>query len=119
MKIRAKLFGGFFIVVAIGIFLGALGFYSNYHLTALSEEVLDISKRSASIASILNAHYIWRHGLSETVYSEASFTGSLDPGTCALGRWLGSDESKGVDHPEIISLLHHIINPHDFIHIKA
>ena len=119
MKIRTKLFGGFFIVVTIGVFLGALGFYSNYHLTALSGEILGISKRSASVASILNAHYAWRHGLSEAVYSEAEFTGSIDPAACVLGKWLSSDESKEMTDPDIISLLRNIIEPHDFIHIHA
>ena len=119
MKIRTKLFGGFFIVVAIGIFLGILGFYSNNRLTALSDEILGISKINASIASILNAHYIWRHSLSESVYSGEPFTGSLDPGTCALGKWLESDEAEGITNPDVIYLLHHIIEPHDTIHIDA
>ena len=117
MKIRIKLFGGFLIVVIIGIFLGALGYYSNNKLTAFSGDILGISHRSASIASILNAHYTWRNGLSEAVYSDTAFSGSLDPTTCALGRWLNSDEAKEITHPEVILLLQHIMEPHDFIHI--
>ena len=119
MKIRGKLLGGFSIVVAIGIFLGVLGFYSNNKLTAFSGDILGISQRSSSIASILTAHYAWRHGLSEAVYSGTPFSGSLDPTTCALGRWLNSDEAKEITHPDVISLLQHIMEPHDFIHIKA
>ena len=40
MKIRTKLFGGFLIVAAIGIVLGAVGYYSNKKLTAISEEMM-------------------------------------------------------------------------------
>ena len=41
MKIRTKLFGVFSIVVAIGIFLGILGFYSSNKITAVSESGIE------------------------------------------------------------------------------
>jgi len=119
MKIRTKLFGGFFIVVAIGVFLGALGLYGNNELTSSSEDILDLSDTRTSISSILNSHYIWRHGLSETVYSGAAFTGSLDSTTCSLGRWLGSDEVKELTDTEVITQLNQIVDPHRVIHDKA
>ena len=119
MKIRTKLFGGFFIVVAIGIFLGVLGLYIDTRLTALSEDVLHLAETRTSISSILSSHYVWRHGLSETVYSEAAFAGSLDSTTCSLGRWMNSDEAKGMTDPDVVSLLKQIIDPHHFIHGKA
>jgi len=119
MKIRTKLFGGFFTVAAIGIFLGAIGFYSNKKLTSMAEDMLHLSETRSTIVSILNSHYAWRHGLSEAVYAGSTFTGSLDSGTCSLGRWLESDEINMVTDPEEISLLQQIIEPHDFIHARA
>ena len=119
MKIRTKLFGGFIIIALIGVFLGALGLYSEQKLTASSEVMLDLSKTSASISSILSTHYNWRHGLSETVYNGAAFTGSLDSTTCSLGKWLHSDEVQNVTDPEVISLLNQIKAPHDYIHSRA
>ena len=119
MKIRVKLFGGFFIVVAIGIFLGVTGLYSNQELVSSSEDILNLAGTRTSISSILNSHYIWRHGLSETVYSEAAFAGSLDSAACSLGVWLGSDEVRALTDPEVISMLEQIIEPHRFIHSKA
>jgi len=68
MKIRRKLLVGFSIVVAIGMFLGALGLYIDTRLTSLSEDVLDLANTRSSISSILSSHYVWRHGLSETVF---------------------------------------------------
>ena len=88
MKVRIKLFGGFIIVAAIGAFLGAVGLYSNQRLTASSENLHDLSEARSHISSILSSHYIWRHGLSETVYTGAAFAGSLDSAACSLGRWL-------------------------------
>ncbi|MDR0303006.1 MAG: methyl-accepting chemotaxis protein [Treponema sp.] len=119
MKIRAKLFGGFFITVAIGIFLGAVGLYSITQLTSASGDILEISKLRSTISSILISHYTWRHGLTETVYTGAAFTGSLDPNTCSLGKWLSSDDVKKLTDQEMVSLLNQIVEPHRFIHNRA
>jgi len=119
VRIRTKLFGGFFIVVAIGILLGAVGLYSNTQLTSSSEDILSLADTRTSISSILSSHYVWRHGLSETVYSGAAFTGSLDSTTCSLGRWVNSDEAKGMTDPQVVSMLNQIIEPHRLIHARA
>ena len=119
MKIRIKLISGFTVIALIGVFLGIIGLYSNQKITDATEVLLDLSKRSESISSILNTHYNWRHALSETVYSGAEFTGSLDPTACALGVWLKGDEVKLINDEEIITMLHNIIAPHDHIHIEA
>jgi methyl-accepting chemotaxis protein len=119
MKIRIKLFGGFFIVVGIGVFLGVMGLYSNKELTSSSEDILQLAETRTSISSILSSHYVWRHGMSETVYSGAAFTGSLDPTTCSLGKWLNSDAVKKVTDTEVVSMLSKIVEPHSFIHNKG
>jgi len=119
MKIRTKLFGGFSIVVVIGIFLSAVGFYSNKKLTSLSENNLHLEDVKSNISSILNSHYVWRYGLSEAVYAGSEFTGSLDSTACSLGKWLNSNEAKKVTDPEVVSLLDQIVEPHRFIHAKA
>jgi methyl-accepting chemotaxis protein len=119
MKVRTKLFGGFIIIAVIGVFLGAMGIYSDKKFTASSEVMLDLSESRSTVSSILSSHYNWRHGLSEAVYGEAVFTGSLDSTACSLGRWLKSDEVKAVTDPEILSLIDQIVEPHNFIHNKA
>jgi methyl-accepting chemotaxis protein len=119
MKIRVKLFGSFSIVVVIGIFLGVVGFYSNTIYTSLSKDILRLAETRTSIASILSSHYTWRHGLSETVYAGATFTGSLDSTVCSLGKWLNSSEVKKIVDTEVISLINQVIEPHHFIHTRA
>jgi methyl-accepting chemotaxis protein/CheY-like chemotaxis protein len=119
MKVRTKLFGGFFLVVAIGVLLGILGYFNNRQLTSSTEDLLDLSDTRSRMSSILNSHYIWRHGLSESVYTGAEFTGSLDSNTCSLGSWLNSDAVKNVTDPETVTLLKQIDTPHAFIHAKA
>ena len=34
------------------------------------------------------AHYKWSSGLSNALYAGKEFTGSIDPTTCVLGKWL-------------------------------
>jgi methyl-accepting chemotaxis protein len=119
MNIRAKLFLGFFIVVAIGAILGVVGLYSNGKLTSASEEVLGVSELRSTISSILMSHYTWRHGLTETVYAGEAFTGSLDSNTCSLGKWMNSPEARGMTDPEAVVTLNQIVEPHRFIHNKA
>jgi methyl-accepting chemotaxis protein len=119
MEIRTKLFGGFSIIAVIGIFLGAVGLYSDKDLTSSSEDMLHLEETKSNISSILNSHYVWRHGLSETVYTGTPFTGSLDPTTCSLGKWLNGDEVKKITDPETLTLLNQIVEPHRSIHSKA
>ena len=41
------------------------------------------------------AHYKWSANLSNALYADTEFTGSMDPTTCALGQWLyGEEELK-------------------------
>jgi methyl-accepting chemotaxis protein len=119
VKIRTKLFGGFAIVVVIGVFLGVLGFYSNTKLTSEAEDFLHLTETKTSISSILNAHYIWRHSLSHTVYTGTPFSGSLDPNACSLGLWKNSDEAQNITDAEVRSLINQIDEPHRLIHEKA
>jgi len=119
MKIRTKLVGGFAIVALIGFFLGVVGLYSNRQLTNASEDIIHITEVEASVSSILNSHFNWRQALMETVYTGIPFTGSLDPATCSLGKWLGSSEANAVTDPALKELLRHVVTPHNFIHEKA
>ena len=119
MKIRTKLIGGFVIVAIIGGILGAIGLYSNRTLTASTEALLELSKSGERVSSILSAHYNWMHALSQSVYSDAPFSASLDPNTCALGSWLNSAEVRHISDKEVLALLQKVQEPHNFIHLEA
>ena len=119
MKIRTKLFGGFLIVVGIGVLLGILGLNNDRKLVSLSQEILYLAEIRSTFSSVLSAHYVWRHGLTEAVYAGIPFTGSLDGSTCSLGQWLRSDAARNLADPEVAEMLRHINEPHDFIHATA
>ena len=119
MTIRKKLLLGFVLMAFIGMVLGAVGLASSIMLTNLLNDLHGLQKESAGVSQVLNAHYIWRHGLTEFVLAETPFSGSLDPNTCALGKWLDSDEAKGVTDPEVLASLGSLDAPHRFIHTEA
>jgi len=118
-KIRTKILTGFVAVAVIAVSLGVTGVIAINKLTGMSEGLLEMQNTKNGIAKVLNAHYIWRQGLTEAALSGGEFKGSLDPGTCALGNWLASQEAKNMSDTELHSLLESIIEPHDFIHNEA
>jgi methyl-accepting chemotaxis protein len=119
LKIKAKMLISFSLVVTISIILGLTGIYTTQMLTKMAEELDDLLIIRNNIYTVLNAHYIWRQGITETALTGKEFTGSLDPESCAFGKWKNSDGTKSIDDPEILSLLKHIEAPHTFIHMKA
>ena len=119
MTIRKKLLLGFMLMAAIGLILGAVGLVSAGMLSNLTHELKDISAENECVTEVLVAHYNWRHGLTMAVLTGAEFSGSIDPTTCALGQWMGSDDSKMVDDPEVLALLDEVLGPHDYIHREA
>ena len=119
MKVRTKLFGGFLIVSFIGGILGGLGLYSDNFLTNATDDILVIADTRSSISSILGSHYTWRHSLTEAVHQGKNFTGSLDSTACSLGKWLNSDEVKGITDPEVKQMIQNVTDPHRFMHGKA
>ena len=97
----------------------SFAYRSTQILTRQAFELEGLQHDTASFSNILNAHYSWRNGLTETAMSGKTFAGSLNPETCALGSWLRSEDAKSVKDPEILALLKKIDAPHDFIHHNA
>jgi len=119
MKVRTKLFTGFAIVAIIGMLLGIAGIISLQTIRDFSTEIAELQATSRGASNVLNAHYNWRHALTEAVVAGKDFTGSLDPNTCALGKWINSDEAKAIKDQEVLRLLSQIEGPHYFIHTEA
>jgi len=119
MKIRAKLFTGFIIVTILGILLGTVGIVSIFMIRTRTEEIATVQEVSSGASGVLNAHYIWRHNLTEAVLTGSGFTGSLDANTCALGRWLTSEDARSITDTEVLNLLRQVETPHRFIHTEA
>jgi len=119
MSIRVKILLGFAVILGLGAVMGLVQRRSSQTLTNIYNELNILQNMSAELTGVLNAHYIWRHGLVESVMTNSEFKGSLDPQTCALGKWLQSDEAKKISDQQLLSLLREIMPPHTFIHTAA
>jgi len=118
VKVGPKLIAGFLLVAVIGAVVGIVGLTTEKKIANDIRELRNLPSPHSFI-SILNAHYQWRLGLTETLMSGSKFGGSLDPKTCALGKWVNSDEMKKVTDPKTLDLLRAITLPHDYIHIES
>ena len=81
-------------------------------------------KQSESATNILEqaqaaevAHYNWATLLSNTLYAGTEFTGSTDPTTCSLGKWLYGD--AGTDDADILALRTELEPLHKQLHESA
>ena len=119
MTIRIKILLALVLMAVIGIILGVVGLVTASMMTGMSKDLHKLQIESSGAGNVLSAHYVWRHGLSEAVLTEDSFTGSLDPNACALGVWLSGDVARNITDTEVLSLLSQITEPHNFIHTEA
>jgi len=119
MKIRTKILGGFLIIAFLGLALGVTSLVMTNRLVSATTELHDLQTEASKFSNILNAHYAWRNSLTETILTGKEFTGSLDPATCALGKWMSSDSVKKMTDAEILDRLNKIKSPHEFIHHEA
>ncbi|MCL2071907.1 MAG: methyl-accepting chemotaxis protein [Oscillospiraceae bacterium] len=119
MTIRNKMLGGFAIMAVIVLILGIIGIVSTSVLEDLSSKLHKLSVESDGVTHALEAHYIWRQNLTQSVLTEEGFTGSLDPDNCALGTWLKSDAAQSIDDTEVLRLLREVSSPHKYIHEEA
>lgn len=63
------------------------------------------------------AHYRWVTGLGDALYAGTEFTGSMDPTTCVLGKWIYGE--AGTEDATILSLREQLKPLHETIHGSA
>lgn len=119
MKLRTRIQLGFIIVLTIGIILGISGIVSVRMVTRLSSEQKEIETTTIEVSKVLNAHYVWRQTLTQSVMTGTDFTGSIDPNNCALGKLINSDWAKNIKQADVLALMSKIKEPHEYIHVEA
>lgn len=81
--------------------------------TANAEAEMVLSKAQAAEV----AHYKWSVGLSNALYEGMEFTGSTDPTSCVLGKWLYGDDIT--EDEEIVKLQTEMEPLHKELHESA
>lgn len=86
--------------------------------------IQDNQASSAQVNTLLNkmqiaetAHYKWAANLSNALYAGTEFTGSIDPTTCALGKWLYGE--TGTEDQEILEIRSQLEPLHKELHQSA
>lgn len=117
--IKAQITSGYSIMILITIIF-AIVTISYMFAINLSYQNVNLN-RNDQIATqkAVTAHYKWLEDLSESLETGKSFSGSLDPSTCALGQWVASLESTGNLDTKIRTALNSILPIHKEIHETA
>ena len=118
MSVKLKIIGGFIIVVIIGAVIGIVGVVTSNKLTTMSDELHELQLESNEFHAIMSGHFEWRGSMSNYIITHENFTGSIDPNTCILGKWLNENQGKELS-PEVQRLLDGIIGPHNTMHSCA
>lgn len=70
-----------------------------------------------SVQAAETAHYKWSANLSNALYAGAEFTGSTDPTTCVLGKWLYGESN--IKDEKVLELQSQIEPLHKELHASA
>lgn len=76
-----------------------------------------INSLLSNVQAAETAHYKWSGNLSNALYAGTEFTGSTDPTTCVLGKWLYGD--AGTDDATVKKLRSEIEPLHKKLHESA
>lgn len=117
--IRERILSGYLKVVFIimALIVVSLGF-----LIAVERGYKDASHyqtQQSTAQEVMTSHYKWLNSLSQSILDGTEFTGSLNPDTCSLGKWIGEGEIQTIEDPELLAALESIVTPHNEIHATA
>lgn len=103
-------------VLMIFLFSGTTTF-NILRIEGLQGDNVSASVTLNQVQSAEAAHYKWSANLSNALYSDTEFTGSMDHTSCVLGKWLYSDLE--LEDAEIDSLRGRIEPLHKELHASA
>ena len=117
--IRYQILEGYLILTGIVILLVSLSCLFFGLNAANYEKASDFQNQQYEAQKVIAAHYQWLEQLSDSITTGSEFEGSLDPDTCALGKWMNSSAADREDYPELAAPLAEITGPHEEIHSQA
>ena len=99
------------LLFSVAMTINILSLESSQKVNAQASDLL------SKAPSAETAHYRWASNLSNALYAGTQFTGSMDPTTCELGKWLYSDIET--DDQTVMSLRAQIEPLHKELHQSA
>ncbi len=99
------------LLFSVAMTINILSLESSQKVNAQASDLLSKAQSAET------AHYRWSTNLSNALYAGTQFTGSMDPTTCELGKWLYSDIET--DDQTVMSLRAQIEPLHKELHQSA
>ncbi len=99
------------LLFSVAMTINILNLESSQKVNAQASDLLSKAQSAET------AHYRWSTNLSNALYAGTQFTGSMDPTTCELGKWLYSDIET--DDQTVMSLRAQIEPLHKELHQSA
>lgn len=117
--IKWQIFKGYFILTGMIAFLVAISIACLLFTQNRYNQVAVYQNQQQTAQSVITAHYKWLEQLSDSITTGAEFKGSLDPTSCALGKWISGAGAELEQNEEMAAALAGIIEPHKAIHLEA
>lgn len=116
--IRSKIFSGYMASTGIMLLLVVVSIILMQLVKTGYSNVNETQLQRVAAQEVIAAHYKWLEQLSDAITTGSTFEGSLDPDTCALGKWLSNSEDI-MNDKEISQHLNEITEPHNQLHLTA
>lgn len=116
--LRTQIMGGYLKIIALSCVLGIITIILLGVLSVYYNSVANMDEERMQIANAITQHYTWRSDLVNSLQTNSSFSGSLDPTTCSCGQIL-AQKSQEKMLPEVESILNNITSAHDSMHSLA
>lgn len=117
--IRSQISQGYKVIAAIILALVAVSIVYLYNIQLNFTVVTACRNNQADTQGAVISHYKWLDGLNISVMTGKEFTGSLDPTTCSLGKWMAGTSEEDLKDPQVSVALEAVRVPHQEIHKAA
>lgn len=118
-SIRKQILSGYSRVIWVMCLLVIISLISLIQVNKDYHVVSNNRNNQADTQSALAKHYEWMEMYNESLQNGTSFSGSLDPNTCLLGKWMAGIKDEDLSDPVIRDTLNSIRTPHEKMHMQA
>ncbi len=117
IKTSAKLFAGLGVIIVMVLAMAVVFYLSMKKVEASKTEALQLAELNTFFSDRVVDHLKWMDGISSGLFVQGKeFTGKLDPGECALGKWMKSFKPYS---NEIAEPFNQLEEPHRRLHESA
>jgi len=122
LTVKAKLLGGFGLVLLLMVAMGSIAYYLNTQVEEANNEAILQMEEIISAGEKEVAHLDWLNELADALLLQQEFTGELDHALCDLGEWYYATENSEefrMMSQEFQEIFMGLDRPHEMLHGSA